>query len=120
MALLTSAGHALLASAFMLLKSTQRPRYEGAEDIGSWRTVLEAIGVLGVITNVRRDGRSPGLAGGGAPRASHLPRGRTDPAPPSGGDAGADNAPAEAPAARRPGGAARPARHRRASDPAGT
>ena len=38
--------------AYMLLKSTQRPRYEGAEDIGSWRTVLAAIGVLGAITNV--------------------------------------------------------------------
>ena len=38
--------------AFMLLKSTQRPRYAGAEDIGAWRTVLSAIGALGAVTNI--------------------------------------------------------------------
>ena len=32
--------------AFMLLKSTRRPRYAGAEDIGAWRTVLSTIGAL--------------------------------------------------------------------------
>jgi len=42
----------LRADAFLLLSSTQRPRYQGAEDIGSWETVLSVIGMLGVVTNV--------------------------------------------------------------------
>ena len=38
--------------AFMLLTSTQRPRYAGAEDIGAWRTVLSTIGALGAVSNI--------------------------------------------------------------------
>ena len=36
--------------AFMLLKSTRRPRYAGAEDIGAWRTVLSTIGALHIVS----------------------------------------------------------------------
>lgn len=42
----------LRADAFLLLRSTQRPRYQGAEDIGSWDSVLSVITFLGVVTNV--------------------------------------------------------------------
>lgn len=42
----------LRADAFLLLESTQRPRYQGAEDIGSWDSVLSVITFLGVMTNV--------------------------------------------------------------------
>mmetsp|Transcript_11369 Transcript_11369/g.31484 ORF Transcript_11369/g.31484 Transcript_11369/m.31484 type:complete len:272 (-) Transcript_11369:904-1719(-) len=42
----------LRGEAFLLLKLTQRPLYAGAEDIGSWDTVLNAITILGVMTNV--------------------------------------------------------------------
>ena len=38
--------------AYKLLASTQRPRYAGAQDIGSWQKVLTAIGVIGTFTNL--------------------------------------------------------------------
>jgi hypothetical protein len=38
--------------AYKLLRNTQRPRYAGAQDIGSWQKVLIAIGIIGVFTNI--------------------------------------------------------------------
>ena len=37
---------------FMLLKNCQRPQYSGAEDIGSWQSVLAVLCTIGAITNV--------------------------------------------------------------------
>jgi len=37
---------------FKLLSNTQRPRYVGAQDIGSWQRVLWLISVIGVLTNM--------------------------------------------------------------------
>ena len=37
--------------AYKLLASTQRPRYAGAQDIGSWMKVLYALGIIGVFWN---------------------------------------------------------------------
>ena len=38
--------------AYKLLYNTQRPRYAGAQDIGSWQHVLTFIAVVGVFTNI--------------------------------------------------------------------
>eukprot|EP00299_Pterocystis_sp_00344_P011289 c5232_g1_i1.p1 GENE.c5232_g1_i1~~c5232_g1_i1.p1 ORF type:complete len:774 (-),score=157.49 c5232_g1_i1:41-2362(-) len=40
------------SDAFKLLKQTQRPRYVGCEDIGSWQKVFEVISTISVIANV--------------------------------------------------------------------
>lgn len=40
------------SDAFKILTGMRRPPYMGAEDIGSWQKVFEAIGTLSVITNV--------------------------------------------------------------------
>ncbi len=37
--------------AFKLISATNRPHYRGAEDIGTWFKILEALGVAAVITN---------------------------------------------------------------------
>ena len=42
----------LRSDGYMLLRNTRRLRYAGAEDIGSWRTVLLTVTMLGVVTNV--------------------------------------------------------------------
>jgi hypothetical protein len=36
---------------FKLLFATQRPRYQGAEDIGTWQSVLEFMSIVSVISN---------------------------------------------------------------------
>jgi len=38
--------------AYKLLAVSQRPRYRGCQDIGSWMTVIEALAVMCVLTNV--------------------------------------------------------------------
>ncbi|OQR89416.1 hypothetical protein ACHHYP_06299 [Achlya hypogyna] len=38
--------------AFKLAKESRRPNPKGAEDIGTWMTILEILGVISVITNV--------------------------------------------------------------------
>jgi len=38
--------------AYKLLVNTQRPSYQGAEDIGSWMQVLRTLAVIGVMTNM--------------------------------------------------------------------
>lgn len=38
--------------ALKLLATTQRPRYAGAQDIGSWQKVLVAIGLVATLTNL--------------------------------------------------------------------
>lgn len=40
------------SDAFKILTGMQRPRYMGAEDIGSWQKVFETLGTLSVLTNV--------------------------------------------------------------------
>jgi len=37
--------------AFKLLKSTQRPEYQGAQDIGTWYKILNILGFVAVLTN---------------------------------------------------------------------
>jgi len=37
--------------AFKLLAATVRPHYRGGQDIGSWYKILEALGVISVVTN---------------------------------------------------------------------
>jgi len=39
------------SDAFKLLKSTQRPFYQGAQDIGTWYKILNIIGFVAVLTN---------------------------------------------------------------------
>jgi len=39
------------SDAYKLLAQTQRPRYIGCEDIGSWQKVLEVLSTIAVITN---------------------------------------------------------------------
>ena len=38
--------------AYKLLHNTQRPRYAGAQDIGSWQKVLVILGVMSIFTNM--------------------------------------------------------------------
>jgi hypothetical protein len=40
------------SDAFKLLRQTQRPKYVGCEDIGSWQKVFEVISTISVLTNV--------------------------------------------------------------------
>ena len=42
----------LRTDGYKMLTNTRRPRYQGAQDIGSWQHVLLALGVMGVFTNV--------------------------------------------------------------------
>ena len=38
--------------AYKLLRNTQRPRYSGAQDIGSWHKVLAVMGIVSIFTNM--------------------------------------------------------------------